>query len=248
MNASGHPTLYAISAVRIAYVCLAIFCSSTSQAALLWDESEHGDLPDLLFADDLYPNLLLQPGENVIRGSSSWLARNGEHDFDSDRARLTLAPGLTINNFDYVFSNISYSPPWPNPDFVVMSAGYALTRGDYSTDDAVIIRFWEFLADPNRAEFGGDAKNELPLDEPGNNYLFGTWVHSASIPSDATYRWDYSATITVSGVPLPAPAHTGLLALSLLLLWRKQSRRTSRDLHQSDFGFLQRTLQGLARY
>ncbi|MBK6509282.1 MAG: hypothetical protein IPG06_07360 [Haliea sp.] len=105
------------------------------QATLLWDEATNGDLPNILRADQLSPNLVLHEGVNEIRGTSSWsgIFLQGQYQgaSDADRARLTLLPGLQIDIIDYVFSNVSLLQlSGPLSPGVRLRQGYALTEDD----------------------------------------------------------------------------------------------------------------------
>lgn len=195
------------------------------QATLLWDESTSGDLPSIFRDDQISPNLILQEGVNEIRGSESWVGifLQGEYrgTSDADRARLTLLPGLQIDVIDYVFSNISLiqvsNPLSPG---VRLRQGYALTKGRYATDDALFYKFWDFsdaIGEEVPAPVG--SFNVLPVTESSNNYLFGTWVGSASLPTEWNYSWDYTASITVSQsslVPVSTPGIFGLFIIALV--------------------------------
>lgn len=205
------------------------------QATLLWDEATNGDLPNILRADQLSPNLVLHEGVNEIRGTSSWrgIFLQGQYQgaSDADRARLTLLPGLQIDIIDYVFSNVSLlqlsDPLSPG---VRLRQGYALTEGRNAIEDLLFYKFWDFsdvVGEEVPVPVG--SFDVLPVVEPGNNYLFGTWVGSASLPTEWDYSWDYTASITVSRsgvVPVPTPGIFGLVIIALVgMMYTRQPTR-----------------------
>ena len=200
--------------IRLAVACLLLGLMGDAHATLLWDEAVDGDLPNVLFTEDVYPNLTLQSGENEIRGTGGWVKTLTDSTYDADRTRLSLLPGLQIDSIDFAFFNLVFTPP-DDSIFSVLRAGYALTKGRYAFEDAVFVHFWDFFDNPPRAEFVLEARNDLPIGEPSNEYLFGSWVAGASLPAEANYEWDFSAVITVSGTPVPLPSTLSLVAISL---------------------------------
>lgn len=221
------------------FVMLTFGLSSYVQATLLWDESVDGDLPNILRNDQISPNLVLQEGVNEIRGSASWvgLFSQGQYQgtYDADRARLTLLPGLQIDLIDYIFDNISLLQlADPFSPGVRLRQGYALTKGQYSVVDALFYKFWDFSdAVGEEVPTAVGTFNLLPATEPGSSYLIGTWVSSASLPTEWNYSWEYTASITVrrsNPTPVPTPGIPSLfiIALAGMLYSNRAAARSDR--------------------
>lgn len=190
------------SVKRYAALMLGLAVTSIGHAAIMWDESIHGDLTD----DRFNPNHL-----SVSLGSNELIGHTGFHD--RDYFRITLAPGQMLTSIiltGYVsIDDIS---------FLAVQEGTFLTEDPLNANVANLLG-WTFFGTP---EIGVDL---LPL--MGSNYgsigftppLSGTnytfWLQQTGDPTD------YALDFRVDAVPEPST----LAAAGVFLLGLARRRR-----------------------
>ena len=167
--------MVALKLVAICTVGVILLPASLVNAAVVYDESTQGDLPEQF---TLSPQLNFLPGSNQILGTFGKSSMQG--DFDSDTIRFMVPNGDEV-------TSVTLTTTLPGNSFVVF---YYLTSPSGSRDEV-------------GASVPGSAPiftEFMPLAAGTSNVAISGYGGFASLPAIAAYTWDFE----VQPVPEPS--------------------------------------------